>query len=509
MSNSANNKRIAKNTALLYVRMLLIMGVTLYTSRVVLNTLGVEDFGIYNVVGGIVVMFSFLNSAMSSATQRYLSFALGQKDHVQFKKVFNHSIYIHLFIAFFIVLLAETVGLWFLETQLIIPSDRMDAARWVYQFSVLTFVVSVIQTPYNASIISHEKMNIYAYGSILEVSLKLGVVYLLLISGFDKLKLYAILVFLVSFLMTLIYSVYCSFKLKGCQYQLYFERKLFNSLFAFSGWNLFGNLAWVTMGQGSNMLLNMFFGPTVNASRGIAFQINAAISSFIGNFRTAINPQIIKSYSLGNREYMNNLVFEGAKYSYFLLLFLTLPVLLETEFVLKIWLKIVPVYAVLFCQLILINTLIQSFDASFGIVFQAMGRIKETQLLGTLIYLLVLPISYLFLKMGYQAEVTFYIQIVATIFVSFGVKIYLLSKIADITPLYYANRLFLPVLKVTMVGLIFPIIIRNNMSDTYVRFFIVSFSSCVSLIISIYFLGINREDRIKIKNKISLYIHKK
>lgn len=500
-----NNRRIIKNTGMLYIRMLLIMVVTLYTSRVVLKILGVEDYGIYNVVGGIVVMFSFLNSSMSSAVQRFLSFEIGKGDYKQFQKVFSQAISIHIFIAILIVILAETIGLWFLNTQMNIPLFRMSAAQWVYQFSILTFVMSVIQVPYNASIISHEKMSMYAYVSIIEVILRLLIVFVLVWTRIDKLKLYAVLMFAVTCLVTWIYQFYCKRKLKGCHYVFCWDKKLFGKLINFSGWNLFGNISWVTLGQGLNILLNIFFGPVVNTARAISFQVNSAVSVFVSNFRLAVNPQVVKSYASNNHIYMKKLVFESAKYSYYLLFLLSLPVLLETHIILKLWLGMVPEYTVLFTQLILISTLIQSFDASFAIIFQAVGKIKENQFASGLIYLLVLPASYLFFKLGYSSPaLVFYLQIAATFLVSFVVKIYLLNSIIHIPYSEYFKLLFWPVSKVTCCALIIPLVFRYYYPATFLRFIMVIVLSGISVLFSIYYIGLTQGMRSEVKN----YIHK-
>lgn len=321
MNNSENNKRIVRNTGMLYIRMLLTMTVSLYTSRVVLNTLGVVDFGIYNVVGGVVLMFSFLNSSMSSATQRFLSIELGKQDYLQLKKVFSMSVNIHAIIAIAIFILAETIGLWFLNARLVIPADRIVAANWVYQFSIFAFMLTIMNVPYNATIIAHERMKVYAYVSIIEVFLKLTIVVVLVFSGFDKLKLYSLLVFVVSIIVWIIYKVYCKRNFHETSYIYFWEKSLYKTLINYAGWNLFGNIAGVTFNQGINIMLNLFFGPTINAARSIAYQINSAVSGFVSNFQIAMNPQIVKSYALEDLKYMHQLIFQGAKYSFFFFFF--------------------------------------------------------------------------------------------------------------------------------------------------------------------------------------------
>ncbi len=503
MSNSENTKKIVRNTFLLYFRMFLTMGVALYTSRIVLNTLGVEDFGIYSVVGGLVTLLSFLNGAMSAATQRFLSFEIGRKDFVQLKKVFSLSVTLHILIAIIIVLLAESIGLWFLNSKMNIPSERMESANWVFQFTVLTFVISVIQVPYNASIISNEKMNVYAYMSILEVILKLLIAFMLLWIGFDKLKLFAVLTFCVSLLIAAIYHTYCKNTFKECHYHFFWDKPLFVSLLNFSGWNLFGNFAWIIMGQGLNILLNIFFGPTVNTSYGIANQINSAVNKFISNIRMATNPQIVKSFATGDKKYMHSLVFESAKYSFFLLLFLSLPILLETKIILQVWLKIVPEYAILFCQLIILSTLIKCFDASFGIVFQAIGKIKENQLLAGGIYLLVLPISYFLLKFGYPPHTVFYVQMAATFFAAFIIKFFLLQILTDISAIEYFIKLLIPVIKVSILSIILPILIKSNIQEGIPRFLASTFSSIICVLLAVYYVGMNKSTRLKLNHYIA------
>lgn len=302
MSNqtSDNNKRVAKNTLFLYFRMILIMLVTLYTSRVILAQLGIRDYGIYNVVGGVVTMFAFLNNCMTSSTQRFMTFELGCGDMQRLKNVFAASLNIHLAIAVTIVLLAETIGLWFLNTKLVIPAERLLAANWVYQFAILSFCVNIVQVPYNAVLIAHEKMSVYAYISIIEVFLKLGIVYLLTISPFDKLIAYGILLFTVQLLIRCIYQVYCRKHYEESRFRLFWNRELYCQMSGFAGWNLFGSIAWLLRDQGVNIILNMFFGPVINAARGVATQVSGAVMNFISNFQVALNPQITKNYANGN-----------------------------------------------------------------------------------------------------------------------------------------------------------------------------------------------------------------
>ena len=359
---SDNNKRIAKNTLLLYFRMLFTMAVSLYTSRVVLNTLGVEDFGVYNVVGGVVAMFGFINGSMSSATQRYITFALGKGDKTWLQTVFSTTLQIHTLIAGIIVLLGETVGLWFLYNKMQIPADRMDAAFWVLQCSIVATIVMIISVPYNADIIAHEKMSAFAYISILEVVLKLVIVYMLVVFSFDKLILYAFLLLAIQLLIRFCYSIYCNRHFEETKYRHVWDKALFKEMTGFAGWSLFGNLAGVLFSQGLNMLLNVFFGPIVNAARAVAVQVQSAIQQFVGNFQMALNPQITKTYAKGELGDMHSLMFRSARFSFFLLYFLSLPVLFETNFILTIWLKTVPENTVVFLRIMICTSLIYTLS---------------------------------------------------------------------------------------------------------------------------------------------------
>lgn len=336
---SLNNKRIAKNTILLYGRMLLLMAISLFTSRVILNVLGVVDYGVYNVVGGIVTMFGFLNSSMASATQRYITFALGKGDELQLQKVFSTALQIHTLIAGVVVLLGEIVGLWFLYNKMQVPPDRMEAAFWVLQSSIVSSAVMIVSVPYNAAIIAHEKMSAFAYISIVEAALKLIIVYLLLIFSVDKLILYAFLILGVQVTIRFCYSIYCKRHFFETKYRRICEKSLLKEMGQFAGWSMFGNLSAVLFNQGVDMMLNVFFGPVVNAARAVAVQVQGAIRQFVTNFQVALNPQITKTYAQDDLANMHQLMFRSARFSFYLLFLISLPVLFETDFILKTWLK--------------------------------------------------------------------------------------------------------------------------------------------------------------------------
>jgi O-antigen/teichoic acid export membrane protein len=508
MPNTENNKRIAKNTLLLYFRMFLSMGVSLYTSRIVLNTLGVMDFGIYNVVGGVVMMFSFMNSSMISATQRFLSFEIGKNDIKQLKKIFWMSINIHAIIAVVIFILAETIGLWFLNSKLIIPLERIEAANWVYQFSIFSFMFTIMGVPYDAMIIARERMNVYAYISIVEVILKLIIVLILVWIGYDKLKLYSFFVFFVSVVVWIFYKTYCNRNFKESYYVLFWDKKLYKTLMSYAGWNLFGNIASVGMGQGVNILLNLSFGPVVNAARGIAYQVNGAVNGFVGNFQMAMNPQIYKSYAADDMQYMQQLIFQGSKYSFFLLFFISLPILMETETILRWWLKNVPEYTVLFCRLVLVNTLIDCISGPLMVAAQATGKIKVYQSVIGGLLLLILPISYVFLRLGFAPQVTLYVSIIISVLALFS-RLWIINNLINLSISKFTKSVLLPIFKVVLLSLIFPLIIKYCFEKQLINFLAVSFTSILSASTSIYLLGFRKEEQVFIKNKISKFIYYK
>lgn len=412
VSVSENNKRIAKNTFALYLRMLFSMCVSLYTSRVILETLGVSDFGIYSVVGGVVGLLGFLNSSLSGATSRFLTFELGKGDHAALRSVFSCSLAIHFAIALAVLIFAETAGLWLLENELTIPPERLSAARAVLHFSVAGTMVGITQIPYTASILSHERMGIYAYVSIAEVLLRLGIVFLLVVSPFDKLSSYAALTFFVSAGTAMFYRFYCRKNFGECRFRFDFSAGTLRPILAFSAWDLLGNLSVVARTQGVNVLQNFFFGPIVNAAAGIAGQVQGAVSGFSENFLNAVRPQIVKYYARGEIPEMQKLICRSGKLSFFLLFFLSLPLILECEFVLNLWLKNVPEFAVAFVRLTLLNQLVSVAFRTMLYSIHATGKIRTMSFINGATYLLVLPISYVLLKNGFSPVTPFVLNIV-------------------------------------------------------------------------------------------------
>lgn len=503
--SSESTRRIAKNTGFLYVRMLLTMGVAFYTSRVVLNALGVEDYGIYNVVGGVVAMFSFLTGMFTSATQRFLNYEMGLGNRKRLNEIFSMSITLNAMIAILIVLVSEIVGLWFISHKLVIPDDRLMAAHWVFQFSLLAMAVTIISTPYNAVIIANERMDVFAYISIVEVMLKLGVAVIIAFYGEDKLIVYGALLLLVALIIRGIYSVYCKKKFQECRYKFYWDRRLFYEMGTFAGWNMYGNFAFVMITQGVNMLLNMFFGPVVNASRAIAVQVQTAIQGFATNFTMAVNPRIIQDYAQGEKESMFRLMCISAKSSFYLLLILIIPVLIETETLLKLWLKQVPEYSVVFVRLMLIQTLIGILTNPLQTAIHATGKMKKYQLLTGTLTLMNIPISYFLLHNGLDAPVVLVVHNVITCIMVF-ILLYLLHDIIDFPISLFIKKVLIPALQVLFIVSFasIPLLYVTSFLSAYiqlvVRVFVVV---CISLL-SIWKFGLKIEEKMFLKQYLSI-----
>ena len=476
------------------------MAVTLYTSRVVLNTLGVEDYGIYNVVGGIIVMFGFINSSMASATQRYITFALGRGDAEGLQRVFSTALQIHVLIAALVVLLGETVGLWFLYTQMQIPAGRMDAAFWVLQCSILSTVVMMVSVPYNADIIAHERMSAFAYISILEAVLKLAVVYLLLVFPCDKLTLYAFLILLVQLLVRLCYGRYCGRHFPESRYRHIWDRALFKEMTGFAGWSMFGNLSVVLYGQGLNMLLNVFFGPVVNAARAVAVQVQTAVQQFVGNFQMALNPQITKTYAAGAMDDMHRLMFRSARFSFYLLLLLALPVLLETDFILTLWLKTVPDHTVVFLRIMICISLIYTLANPLIVANQATGRVKKYQAVCGSILLMILPVSYVCLQLGCPAYSVFIVHFVIELVAQLA-RMVMLRPLIGIRLRDYFINVYLRAFVVVALSVIVPFAVHEGIADTVARFFAVSIVCVLSVGVVAYAVGLTGGERVFVKAK--------
>ncbi len=503
MSNK-NRASLIKNTALLYVRMIVIMSVTFYTSRIVLDVLGVEDFGIYNVIGGFVVMLGFLNGSMISATQRYLSIEIGRKNSIQLKKVFGASLLIHFFISIIVLIVLETVGLWFISTQLNIPNERFKITQYVYQFSVMTFVITILGVPYNALIIAFERMSIFAWISIIEVCLNLCMVFFLYWIQFDKLFLYSLFVLIVAIIIRILYIVYCSINFAEAKFNISQSKNLVVELINYASWNLWGDIAAVLLGQGVNIILNIFFGPSINAARGIAYQIKGTVNRFVKNYQLAMNPQIIKLYASGSIAIMHELIYQGSKFSFFLLYILSLPILLETEFFLKIWLNKLPSYTIIFTQLILLNILIDSVSGTLMTAAQASGKIKAYQGIVGGLLLGVLPVTYIFFSLGYPPETSFYVSLVFSL-IAMLLRLKIVSSLINLSISGFVKNVIFRILVVIMFSLliiqIFDVLFNAVISQTLIKILFYLFVS----VISIYFIGFTKDEKQFVSKKLKSF----
>ena len=507
-STAANNKRIAKNTLLLYVRMLLIMVVSLYTSRVVLNALGVEDFGIYNVVGGLVTMFSMLSGTLTAAISRFITYELGTGNQNKLIRVFSSSITIQLGLSAIILLLAETIGLWFLNCKMVIPEERLYAANWVYQLSLLTFVINLISIPYNATIIAHEKMSAFAYISIFEAISRLIVAYCIVISPIDRLIAYSILLTAIAVIVRIIYGTYCTKRFAECSYHFIFDKNLLKQMFSFAGWNFIGASSSLLRDQGGNIIINLFCGPAVNAARGIAFQVNTAINSFVSNFMTALNPQITKSYASGDKEYLMTLIFQGARLSYYILLLLSLPVIINTHYILQLWLVQVPEHTVEFVRLVLIFSMCESISSPLITAMLATGNIRNYQLIVGGFQMLNFPISYILLRFGAIPETVLFIAILISQFCLVS-RLYMLRSMIGLKAKDFIKKVYFNVLLVTIISASIPIVLSLYLSESFTNFAFLCFITIVFTLIVEYFVGCTAKERSFVNKKIVSIIRKR
>lgn len=501
LDSSNNNKRIAKNTLFLYMRMFVMMLTTLFTSRIVLDVLGAADYGLNNVIGGVVVLFSFLNSALLSATQRFLNFHIGRKDFKQTNVVFCMSVNTYLLLSLLVIVLGETVGLWFVNTHLNIPQERMYAAQWVYQFTLIQFIINLLRVPYNASIIAYERMNFYAYLSLVEVVAKLVVVYLLYITSFDKLIFYSFLYTCVPLVITMIYKLYCNRHFEITHYHAFWDKKSFKDMFSFSGWSLFGSLANLSAQQGLNILINIFYGVTVNAAAGIANQVSHSVYGFISNFQTAFQPQIVKTYAANETERFHKLIFQTSKFSYFLVIVLILPIMFTLDEILDIWLKQVPEYTAIFCRLILIFLSIEAITAPLWMSVQATGKIKNYQILMASLIVLNFPISYIVLKIGLPVYYVWVVRVFVNIITMTARCVYL-KKNLGFPLLSYLNNVILPVLLVTIVALPIPSLLYYLMDGFWTNLIVIGFTTLIITMLDVYFVGMNQKEKEMAKDMI-------
>lgn len=501
-----NNKRIARNTLFLYLRMILIMGVSLFTSRVILRALGEVDFGLYNVVGGIIVIFSFMTNSMASTASRYIAVALGTGDKIELQKVTSTTRLIQIFLAAVILILAETLGLWLLLHKFVIPPERVTAAFWVYQCSVLTTVISILSSPYNALIIAHEQMKAFAYISLFEAVAKFLIAYSLLYAHSDKLIIYAILLLALQLFIRICYLIYCRRHFPEVNVRLSFEKHRFKEMFAYSGWTSLEFLAVAGYTQGLNVLLNIFFGPVVNAANAIAVQVQGAVNRFISSFQMALNPQITKSYASNNFDYMHKLVLYGSKYAFFLMLILGYPVFINVEYILTLWLGNVPQHTVVFVRLMLIISLVGSLRNSLHPALHATGRIRKVQIIETITLLMIVPVSYAILKDGVRSpEVVFYVFLIIKI-IAYAFYVYYILPMIKMKISTYLRIVVWPIVLIVIIMGVLFVMCSPKMDIVYLINSSLS-SVCVVLFL-IFCLGLRNEERRFLKVQVSNFYHK-
>lgn len=505
----AGNSQIAKNTILLYLRQIFLIVISLYSSRVILATLGIEDYGIYNVVGGIALMFSFITTTMASASQRFLSYDIAQGDEERLSQTFSLTMLSYIFISVVSIVLCELVAVWFLNTYMNIPEKSLYEANWVLQFSIFSFIVNLVSTPYLSVIIAREKMGVYAYVSICDGLLKLGILFILRLWHSDRLILYALFMFIETVLVSIFYAIYTTRKFHESKYRYFYEKARLKEMFSFAWWNVLGSLSNVLRSQGINILLNIFFTPVVNAARGIAYNVNSAISNFSNNFYTAVRPQIIKRYAAGAIEEMLGLVYVSSKFAFFLLLILSLPILFETDYLLKIWLSTPPEYTSIFVKLIVVNSLMEVLNYPLVNAIQATGHIKTYQLIISGFYLLNLPISYILLKQGLPPQSTMYVNI-ALLFVCFWPRLIICRKTIGLSITNYFKVVINKICLVTSVSLILAYLSGYIINDYYtiIGFLLKSGLIISFTITSILIMGFNNLERKKLYSLIMLKVKK-
>jgi len=495
-SNSSANKRIAKNTLVLYIRMLFVMGVTLYTSRIVLAELGVTDYGIYNVVGSVVTIFSFISQALGNATNRFIVFSIGEGDIKKTEQVYNTCFRVHIIIALIVVLILETIGLWFLNGRLNIPEDRYTAAILVFHVSVAVCFLSIIRVPSTAEVVAHENMGFYALISILETILKFAVAIYLQYLEHDKLIIYAILLLLVQVFVNISYHFYCRYKYEECRlsFGIKNDSRLYRQIGSFAGWSMFGNVVWLGYTQGINLMLNIFWGPAVNAARGIAAQVENAVASFVSSFQTALNPQITKSYAQGNLERMHSLIVYSSKFSLYLYLVIAVPIFCVTESILGIWLVEVPEHTANFVRLTLLYLMFLTIGNPLGTSNDATGKIRNYQIVCGIINLQIIVISYFFLKLGYEPEVVFYIQVIVYA-IQIIARLLFIRKQVKLSLRYYIKTVVKPALIVILISVFSSLFVRLFFDDSILSLLVFLVVSASIVFFTSYLCGLNKVEK--------------
>lgn len=497
-----NNSSIAKNTVMLYIRQIIIMLIGLYTVRVVLKQLGIEDYGIYNVIGGVVGLFIFISVTMASATQRFFSYALGKKDDALLKKTFSVNLIVYIGLALLVYILLESVGLWFVKNELVVPVERATSAYWIYHFSALTFVATIVSTPFIAIIIAHEDMQIYAYISIVEALLKLGSVCVLSYVSFDKLELYGVLVLAVAVINSIMYIVVCNRRYAECQFKkLYWDKALLKNILDFTGWTMFGQITSVARNQAITILINQVFNPVVVAARAVANSISGYLLTFSSNFNTGLYPPIIKSYAVGDKEGMYRLVFNGSKMTFFLMWVLSLPILLEMDTILGIWLVDVPQYTVIFTQLGIIEVLINSISTPLMTAARAPGKMKTYELTLGIFQILIFVASWLFLKLGFGAVSIYFIAIIVNMLM-FLSRLIIVNKLICLPVKSFLKDVLLPMIIIVIFSYLIAYAFKKIMPENLIYSIVTILFAMILSVIMMYYIGFNKVERIKLTDMV-------
>ena len=505
--NTEANKRIAKNTMLLYVRMGVMMIISFFTARITLEALGVVDYGINNVVGGLVSMFSLISSSLSSSVSRFMTFGLGKGDKNELNTIFSTSVNIHIILSIIVVIAIETFGIWFLNNKMVIPVERLTAAHWVLQSSTVLFVVGLLSVPYNAAIIAHEKMEVYAYFTLFDAFSRLAIIFAIKYYGGDKLILLAIISIIPTLIKQFYYWNYSKKHFEECTYHAIWDKRVFKEMFGFAGWNFLGNSAYIFNTQGVNMLINMFYGVTLNAARGIATQIESIVNQFAGNFTVAMNPQITKSYAAGNLDHTYSLIKKGAIYSFCLMLIIVVPIIMEIDNILKLWLRNVPEHTATFTRLCLCGSLIMTLGNSLYTGIIASGKIRKYQIIITIAGAWVFPLTYLAFKLGMPAESAYIIYNIVY-FLLLIIRAYLAKGIINLNMRQYIQDVILKAIYIAAIVSIPPLSITFLFEESILRTFIAGPLVLLTTITIIYFIGLDKSERTLINITVKKYIKK-
>jgi O-antigen/teichoic acid export membrane protein len=507
---SENNKRIAKNTVFLYLRMIFVLFLTLYISRVILDVLGVENFGIYNVVGGFVAMFAFLNTSMSNGVQRFFNVDIGANEGRNLREIYTASLYIQLALAGIILIITEVIGIWYINNIMVIPSTRLVAANWVFQFSILSFLSIIIQVPYVAAVMAYERMNFFAVVSVIDVVLRLAAVIMLkYISNIDALILYSFFIFLVSVADIAFYFIYTKNQFKAIKLTKVTDRRLFTQMVSFSGWNVFGSFAYMVKDQGLNMLLNVYFGPIVNAARAISYQVSNALNGFSTNIFTAFRPQLMQSYSSGDYRRTTILMLSMSKFTFFLMVLIAFPVIVEIKYILILWLGgNVPENTELFTVIVILNMLVTNFNPPVSQIVHATGKMKKYQIVTSLVLTSILPISWFFLQLGASADIVFWISLIVAVINQF-ICLIVLKGIFEYSIREYINGVIYPCLFVSVVVFPFTYGMHVLFEMGLFRLLIVTSVNLIVSVITIYMIGLTVNERFLILQTIKNRILKK